>query len=56
MIRRLVEADYFGHRKDAPLSQVRFWLAELRTVELLIELSSAHPKACQTLIKATSLT
>lgn len=55
MIRRLVEADYFVHQKDASLARVRFWLAELRTVRLLIELSIAHSKICQKLIKQRPL-
>ncbi len=43
MIRRLVEASYFGSR-DAPTSaQVDFWLAELRTPTLLIEVTRRFP-------------
>ena len=37
MIRRLVEANYFSNRDHAKVAQVRFWLKELRTPELLIE-------------------
>ncbi|HET7293213.1 MAG TPA: hypothetical protein VFM88_12370, partial [Vicinamibacteria bacterium] len=36
MIRRLVEAHYFQHREQATAAQVRFWLRELRTPELLV--------------------
>ena len=37
MIRRLVEASYFGDRDSPSPEQVRFWLAELRTPGLLVE-------------------
>ena len=37
MVRRLIEADYFQHRNEATVAQVRFWLRELRTPELLLE-------------------
>ena len=43
MIRRLVEVHYFGNRESAHPAQRRFWLMELRTPELLIELASIHP-------------
>ncbi len=38
MVRRLVEADYFRHRSKPKPGQVDFWLRELRTPELLVEL------------------
>jgi hypothetical protein len=47
MIRRLVEAHYFGHRTRATPAQVRFWLHELRTASLLTEVSAAHPRAAR---------
>jgi hypothetical protein len=40
MLRRLVEVDYFANRDRPNKHQVRFWFLELRTPELLIELSS----------------
>ncbi len=43
MLRRLVEQSYFGHSTSAAEKLVRFWLRELRTPELLIEVASAHP-------------
>src|SRR6266566_9742417 len=43
MIRRLVEVHYFENRESANPGQRRFWLMELRTPELLIELASIHP-------------
>ena len=40
MIRRLVEAHYFGRRNDADARSVGFWLRELRTASLLVEACS----------------
>jgi len=42
MIRRLVEAHYFSNRSHAMLAQVRFWLKELRTPELLVEVCHSN--------------
>jgi hypothetical protein len=42
MIRRLVEAHYFAHRAKPRAAQVIFWLKELRTPQLLIEVAQAH--------------
>ena len=64
MIRRLVEAHYFQYRDHSPGSpaspplarrggsaaQVRFWLRELRTPELLIEVAQAKPASCLRLL------
>jgi hypothetical protein len=44
MIRRLVEQSYFGGSRSATPDQVRFWLRELRTPELLVEAAAAHPE------------
>lgn len=49
MIRRLLEADFFGRREIAIAADVRFWLRELRTPELLIAVAGAHPEACRRL-------
>ena len=43
MITRLVEASYFSGRAAPTREQVIFWLRELRTPELLIELAAAYP-------------
>jgi len=43
MLRRLVEAHYEANRERSTAEQVRFWLEEARTPELLIELAKAHP-------------
>ena len=37
MIRRLVEANYFQNREQPAPQQIEFWLREMRTAELLIE-------------------
>jgi hypothetical protein len=50
MIRRLVESHYFQNSADANPSQIRFWLQELRTPELLTELAQRHPAAVRRLI------
>lgn len=42
MIRRLVEADYFASRDQPTPEKVKFWLAELRTSELLIEIAGIY--------------
>ena len=42
MIRRLVEANFFENRKKANPAQIRFWLQELRTPELLAEVTQNH--------------
>ena len=44
MIRRLVEQSYFEHSADPTQEQVRFWLRELRTAELLVQVAAAHPE------------
>jgi len=44
MLRRLIEANYFRHRERPTPQQLRFWLLEFRTPELLIELASAKPQ------------
>ena len=42
MIRRLVEVNYFTNRETPTKDQIRFWLLELRTPQLLIELARQH--------------
>jgi hypothetical protein len=44
MLRRLVEAYYFQNRGSRTPDKIRFWLAELRTPELLLEAAAAQPK------------
>lgn len=47
MIARLVEANYFQNRDSPSAQRVDFWLRELRTGSLLIELAKAHPKEAE---------
>jgi hypothetical protein len=47
MIRRLVEANYLAHREDPSPEQIGFWLRELRTPQLLIEVVQHHPEAAE---------
>ncbi len=42
MIRRLVEAHYFSHSAKPSAAQIKFWLTELRTPQLLLEVAQAH--------------
>ncbi len=42
MIRRLVEVNYFTHRAGPGPEQVLFWLRELRSPPLLLELAGSH--------------
>jgi hypothetical protein len=42
MIRRLVEASFFENRRKPNPAQIRFWLAELRTPQLLVEVARAN--------------
>ena len=43
MIRRLVEANFFEHRKNPNSDQIWFWLLELRTSQLLVEVAKRDP-------------
>ena len=55
MIRRLVEAHYFANR-DAPNSdQVRFWLREMRTPSLLIDIVRDWPAAAREMLPVRAL-
>jgi hypothetical protein len=55
MIRRLIEADYFGRSERSSPAQVRFWLREMRTPELLIELAARYPRQAAALRRARPL-
>lgn len=55
MIRRLVEADFFGRRESATVADVRFWLRELRTPELLVAVAASHPERCRRLVPEREL-
>lgn len=43
MVRRLVEANYFAFRDQPTPAHIEFWLRELRTPELLLEVAREHP-------------
>ncbi len=43
MIRRLVEVDYLRNRSQPDDAHLRFWLRELRTAELILEVASMQP-------------
>ncbi len=45
MIARLVEANYWVNREHPTTEQVSFWLREMRTPGLLVEIARAHPDA-----------
>jgi hypothetical protein len=49
MIRRLVEAHYLRHREEATQTQLRFWLLECRTPDILLELVRDHRPLAATL-------
>ncbi len=49
MIRRLVEASFFENRRNPNPARIRFWLAELRTPQLLIEIARRNPLAAKKL-------
>jgi hypothetical protein len=55
MIRRLIEAHYFQHRSHANRAQVRFWLLELRSPEIIVELARRHPTSCRRLASSRPL-
>lgn len=55
MIRRLIETDYFEHLEQPGPRRLRFWLLELRTPEILIEVALAHPALCRKLTKSRPL-
>jgi hypothetical protein len=44
MIRRLVEAHFANHHTSATDDQVRFWLRESRTADMLIQLTAKFPE------------
>jgi hypothetical protein len=50
MIRRLLEASYFQNSDKPNAAQVRFWLLELRSPSLLIELAGRFPSLAKRLV------
>jgi hypothetical protein len=55
MLRRLVEAHYFEHRDRPSAVQIKFWLRELRTPELLVEVARKFPRICRRLASVRPL-
>jgi hypothetical protein len=55
MIRRLVEAHYFQNSGKPHLAQIGFWLQELRTPELLVEVAQRHIMRCRRLVSTRPL-
>jgi hypothetical protein len=55
MLRRLLEAHFFQNRRKPNAEKVRFWLRELRTPELLIEVTETHPRLFSRLAAARPL-
>jgi hypothetical protein len=55
MIRRLVEAHFFQNNPQPHPAQIRFWLQELRTPQLLVEVALRHPLLCRRLVSARPL-
>lgn len=50
MIRRLIEAHHFARREDASAEQISFWLLEMRTASLLVEMARRWPDATRNAI------
>jgi hypothetical protein len=55
MIRRLVEALYFANNAKPHPAHIKFWLMELRTAELLLEVAQSHSLLAQRLAKKRPL-
>ena len=55
MLRRLVEAHYFENRDRPSAVQINFWLRELRTPELLVEVGQKYPRRCRRLASVRPL-
>lgn len=50
MITRLVEADYFSTQNKPSSNQLHFWLMELRTPEILIELAKRYSDQASSMV------
>ncbi|HUG90647.1 MAG TPA: hypothetical protein VML55_07435 [Planctomycetaceae bacterium] len=55
MITRLVEANYFANVASPTPEQVAFWLQELRTPRLLVEVAARFPDECQRVVTSRPL-
>jgi hypothetical protein len=45
MVRRLLDMNFLTHKQEPTPERVDFWLRELRTPELLVEVAERYPKA-----------
>ena len=50
MIRRLVDVNYLSYRDEPTPERIQFWLTELRTPDLLMEVARAHPDVVKKLV------
>jgi len=52
MVRRLIEADYFARPAAPPRERIAFWLREVRTPDLLIEICRRYSRTARKLAAA----
>jgi len=55
VIRRLIETHYFQHRHQPTSTHATFWLRELRTPQLLVEVARAQPALCRRIARVRPL-
>jgi hypothetical protein len=55
MIRRLLEAHYFQNHSRASVAQKKFWLTEMRTPELLVEIAQKNAVIARRMISERPL-
>ena len=55
MLRRLLEAHYFEHRETATPAEAEFWLRELRTPELLVDVAKQFPREAKRLLPSRAI-
>jgi hypothetical protein len=55
MLRRVMEAHYFANRHNPTGENIDFWLGELRTASLLIEVAAAFPPVTRRLLRKRPL-
>ena len=55
MIRRLMEAHFFQNNNRPSSTQIGFWLRELRTPELLVEIAQKHMRIARRIVRSRSL-
>jgi len=55
MLRRLVEAHYFQNQGRPTSSEMRFWMLELRSPDLLVEAARRFPAPCKRMVRQRPL-